>query len=205
MAFIVVVRVLFLFPLYLTKIFCSLAARLLFFITIGCNSKFVSCQIPQLKTNQRRAQNKDERRQKKKFLPCFSSPIVNFLLFAQPFFFSFHIFRLLAPFFSLLSRCSPLFLLPRPPLKVYQINFFFLFFKTLIIRSVHQPPPDFLTRFYFSNKLFCCHHFFLPPTSTTITTTNPLVPEHTQYTLSPLTRHTYNSQKKKQTTRQCQT
>lgn len=103
--------------------------------------------------------------------------------------------------YSLLSSLSsPVVLLSSfflAPPKSLSNKFFFLFFKTLIIRSVHQPPPDFLTRFYFSNKLFCCHHFFLPPTSTTITTTNPLVPEHTQYTLSPLTRHTYNSQKKK--------
>lgn len=166
MAFIVVVRVLFLFPLYLTKIFCSLAARLLFFITIGCNSKFVSCQIPQLKTNQRRAQNKDERRQKKKFLPCFSSPIVNFLLFAQPFFFSFHIFRLLAPFFSLLSRCSPLFLLPRPPPKSLSNKFFFSFLQN----SDHSLCPPASPRFshqilffqqtFLLSPLFSSAHFY---------------------------------------------
>lgn len=142
---------------------------------------------------------------KKKFSPLFFFSYCQFLVVRVAFFFFVPHFSITRSF--LLSPLPLFSSLPSssPPLKVYQINFFFLFFKTLIIRSVHQPPPDFLTRFYFSNKLFCCHHFFLPPTSTTITTTNPLVPEHIQYTLSPLTRHTYNSQKKKQTTRQCQT
>lgn len=57
------------------------------------------------------------------------------------------------PLFSSLPSSSP-------PLKVYQINFFFLFFKTLIIRSVHQPPPRFSHQILFFQQTFLLSPLF---------------------------------------------
>lgn len=165
MAFIVVVRVLFLSPLYLTKIFCSLAARLLFFITIGCNSKFVSCQIPQLKTNQRRAQNKDERRQKKNFSLVFLlllsiSCCSRSLFFSRSTFFD---YSLLSSLSSPVVLLSSFFLAPP---KSLSNKFFFSFLQN----SDHSLCPPASPRFshqilffqqtFLLSPLFSSAHFY---------------------------------------------